>query len=110
MIAVLAISKPLHEGFKKIEDNINLDFRKPRLSTGDLELSDQMYTLSALLCKDKACAYVRSAEDGNGYQAWQALLRARTARNAAKPLESVAGTNIHVTRSKNQYSTMEQKC
>ena len=25
---------------------------------------------------------VRSAEDGNGYQAWPALLRARTARNA----------------------------
>ena len=33
-------------------------------------------------CKDEACAYVCSAEDGNGYQAWQALLRARTARNA----------------------------
>ena len=47
-----------------------------------LELSDQAYTLLALLCKDEACAYVRSAEDGNGYQAWQALLRARTARNA----------------------------
>ena len=26
---------------------------------------------------------MRSAEDGNGYQTWQALLRARTARNAA---------------------------
>ena len=83
LIAVRAISKPLYEGFKKIEDNINQDFRKSRLSAGDLELSDQAYTLSALLCKDEACAYVRSAEDGNGYQAWQALLRART------PLESV---------------------
>ena len=27
-----------------------------------------------------------------------------------KPLESVAGPNSHVTRSKNQYATMEQKC
>ena len=40
----------------------------------------------ALLCKDEACAYVRSAEDGNSNQAWQALLRARTARNATNLL------------------------
>ena len=108
LIAVRAISKPLNEGFKKIEDNINQDFRRSRLSAGDLELSDQEYTLLALLRKDEACAYVRSAEDGNGCQAWQALLRARTARECNKPLESVARTNIHVTRSKNQYSTVEK--
>ena len=89
LIAVRAISKPLHEGLKKIEDNINQDFRKSRLSAGDLELSDQAYTLLALLCKDEACAYVRSAEDGNGYQAWQALLRARTARNATNLLNQL---------------------
>ena len=68
LIAVRAISKPLYEGFEKMEDNIK-------------ELSDQAYTLLGLFCKDEACAYVRSAEDGNVYQAWQALLRARTARN-----------------------------
>ena len=78
LIAVRAISKPLYEGFWK-----------SRLSVGDLELSDQAYTLSALLCKDEACAYVRSAEDGNGYQAWQALLRARTARNAPNVLNQL---------------------
>ena len=110
LIAVRAISKPLYEGCKKIEDNLNQDFRKSRLSAGDLALSDQAYTLFVLLCKDEVCAYVRSAEDGKGYQAWQALLRARTARNATKPLESVARTNIHVTRSKNHFSTVEQKC
>ena len=81
LIAVRAISKPLYGGFKKIEDNMNQDFRKSRLSIEDLELADQAYKLSALLRKDGACAFVRSAEDGNGYQAWQALLRARTARN-----------------------------
>ena len=86
LIAVRAISKPLHEGLKKIEDNMNQDFRKSRLSIQDLELSDQAITLLTLLCKDEACAYVRSAEDGNGYQAWQALLRARTARNASNLL------------------------
>ena len=73
LIAVRAISKPLYEGLKKIEDNMNQDFRKSRLSNEYLELSDQAYTLLALLCKDEACACVRSAEDGNGYQAWQRL-------------------------------------
>ena len=67
LIAVRAISKPLYEGLKKIEDNMNQDFRKARLSNEDLELSDQAYTLLAL-------------------QAWQALLRARTARNATNLL------------------------
>ena len=93
LIAVRAISKPLCEGLKKIEDNTNQDFRKSRLSNEDLKMSDQAYTLLVLLCKDEACAYVRSAEDGNGYQAWQSLLRAQTA-----------------TRPTHQSSTMEQKC
>ena len=64
-----AINRPLYEGFKKIEDNMSQDFRKSRLSKEDLELADQAYTLLALLCKDEACACVRSAEDGNDYQA-----------------------------------------
>ena len=68
LIAVRAISKPHYEGLKKIEDNMNQDFRKSRLSNE--ELSDQAYTLLALLCKAEACAYVRTAEDGNGYQAY----------------------------------------
>ena len=89
MIAVRAISKPLYEGLKKFEDNMNQDFRKSRLSNEDLELSDQAYTLSALLYQDEACAYVRSAEDGNGYQAWQSLLRARTARYATNLLDQL---------------------
>ena len=41
LIAVRAISKPLYEGLKKIEDNMNQDFRKFPLSIEDLELSDQ---------------------------------------------------------------------
>ena len=63
LIAVRAISKPFHEGLKKIEDNMNGDFRNSRLSL--------------------------SAEDGNGYQAWQPLLRARTARNATNLLNQL---------------------
>ena len=89
LIAVRAISKPPYEGLKKIEDNMHQDFRKSRLSNEDLELSDQAYTLLALLCKDEACAFVRSAEDGNGYQAWQALVGAGTARNATNLLNQL---------------------
>ena len=89
LIAVRAISKPLYEGLEKIEDNMNQDFRKSPLSNEDLELSDQAYTLLAFLCKDEACAYVRSAEDGNGYPAWQAFLRARTDRNATNLLNQL---------------------
>ena len=110
LIAVRAISKPLYEGLKKVEDNMNQDFRESLFSIEDLELSDQAYKLLAFLCKDEACAYVRSAADANGYQAWQALLRARTAPNATNFLESVTGTNIHVTRPTSQFSTMEHKC
>ena len=78
-VAVRAISKPLYEGLKKIEDNMNQDFRKSRLSIEDLERSDQAYTLLALLCKDGACAY----------QAWQALLRARQAWNVTNLLNQL---------------------
>ena len=45
LIAVRAVSKPLYEGLKKIEVNMNHDFRKSRLSNEDLELSDQANTL-----------------------------------------------------------------
>ena len=79
-------NQPFYEGFKKIEDKMNEDFGKSRLSSENLELADQAYKLSALLCSDEACANVSSAEDGNGDQAWHALLRARTARNATNLL------------------------
>ena len=110
LIAVRAISKPLCEGFKKNEDHTNQDFRKSRLSAGDLELSDQAYTLLALLCKDEACAYVRSAEDGNGYQALQALLRARTARNATNLLNQLLEPTFTSADPRIKKSTVEQKC
>ena len=45
LITVRAISKPLNEGLKKIEDNMNQDFQKSRLSIEDLEFSDQAYAL-----------------------------------------------------------------
>ena len=56
LITVRTISKPLCERLKKIEDNMNQDFTKSRLSNEDLEFSDQAYTPLALLCKGEACA------------------------------------------------------
>ena len=82
LIAVRAMSKPLYEGLKKIEDNMNQDFRKSRLSIEDLEVADQAYALL-----DEACAHVRSAEDGNGHQAWQALLRELLEPTFTSPME-----------------------
>ena len=111
LIAVRAISKPFYEGFKEIEDNMNQDIRNSRLPKNDLELADQAHTLLALLCKDRACACVRSAEDGNGYQSIMAsCLESTNSSECDKPFESVAGTNIHVTRHTHLSSTMEQKC
>ena len=81
---LIAISKSLYEGLKKYEDNLNRISENP-----DCPLEIWNFTLSALLCKDEACAYVRSAGDGNGYQAWQTLLRARTARNATNLLNQL---------------------
>ena len=72
LIIVRAISKQLHDGLQNFDDNMNQDFRKSRLSIDDLELSDQRYTLLALLCEDESCADVRSDEDRIGYRAWHA--------------------------------------
>ena len=41
LIAARAVSKPVYEGLKKIEDNMSQEFRKSPLSIEDLELSDQ---------------------------------------------------------------------
>ena len=49
LIAVRPISKPFCEGLKKIEDNMNQDFRKSRFSNEDLKLSDQTYTVIVAL-------------------------------------------------------------
>ena len=75
----------------------NHDFRKSRLSAGDLELSDQAYTLLALQrwsgCLCEVCWRRKRLSS----------MESLIVRNAT-PLESVARTNIHVTRSKNQYA------
>ena len=93
--AVRGICKSLYEGLKKIEDNMNQDFRTYRLSNEDLELPDQAYTLLALLFEDEAGTCVRSAEDGNALS------------SMASPLES---TNTSECDKPFQSSTMEQRC
>ena len=89
LVAVRAISRPLFDALKRVEENVGQDFKKERLSGDDIELAEHAYTLVALLCKDEASSYIRSAEDGNGYQAWQTLLRAKTVRNATSLLNQL---------------------
>ena len=108
LIAVRAISKPLHEGLKKFEDNMNQDCRKSRLSNEIWRFQIRPTNCERCFAKMK-CTYVRSAEDGNGYQAWRALLRARAAPNATNLVNQFTGTNIQITRPTHQSSTMEQK-
>ena len=100
-------AKPLHEGLEKFEDNMNQDFRKSRLSKEDLELSDQAYTLLALLCTYAACACGRSAER---LSSMARPLESANCSECDRPFESATGTNIYVTRPTHQSSTMEQKC
>ena len=53
LIAVRAIGKPFHEGFKKIEDKMSKDFWKSRLSNEELEFADHTYILLALFAEMK---------------------------------------------------------
>ena len=65
-----------------MEDNLTQDLVTHRASADQRKIAVKLYTLLALLCKDEAPSYVRTAEDGNGLQAWQALLKAKTLRNS----------------------------
>ena len=73
---------------------MNQDFRKYRLSFEDLELSDQAYTLLALLYKDEACAHVRSAEDGKRLSSMASPLESTNSSECDKPLESDPRINL----------------
>jgi len=89
LVAVRAIDPRLHEALKRVEDNVTQDFTMSRLSEAERKVAEQVYTVLALLCKEEASMYIQSAEDGNGLQAWQTLLRAKTVRNATTLLNQL---------------------
>eukprot|EP00971_Amphidinium_carterae_P127216 2521005-Amphidinium_carterae.1 len=65
LIALRAISKPLHDALKRVEDNIGQYWSLARQSEQERNVAEQLYTVLALLCKDDAMQYVRGAEEGN---------------------------------------------
>ena len=86
LIAVRAISKPLYEGFKKIEDNMNQDFRNSRLSNEDLNFQIRPTHCWHCFAMMKRVLMSDQLKLETAFQAWQALLRARTARSATNLL------------------------
>ena len=89
LVTLKAINKDLYEGLRKVEDNSQQDYSLARLSEEDKALAEQAYTFLALVCKDEASSYISTAEENNGYAAWQSLLRAKTVRNASRLLNQL---------------------
>ena len=70
---------------------------------------EKLYTLLVLPCKDEEESHVRTAEDGNGLQAWQALVRAKTLRHFTSFYGTVAGPTLHVEGSEGQFASVGQR-
>ena len=81
LIAMRAISPTVHAHLQEVEDKAGQDFNLSRLTDEQRKIAEQVYTMLALLLKEDANEYVRTAEDGNGFQAWQNLLRSNQPRN-----------------------------
>ena len=74
-------------------DTITQNLISNRQSLDQRKSAEKLHTLLALLCKEEAPSYARMAEDGNGLQAWQALLKAKTLRD---PMSLIVGSAFHV--------------
>ena len=63
--------------------------------------SDNLHSLLALLCKDEAASCVRTAENGNGMQAWQAFFEGKkTLRNPMTDTNQLLDLHGKLERSK----------
>ena len=80
MITVRPMKRNRFDEVRRVEDGVTQDYSHSRLLIELKENSEQRCTLLAFLCKEDAAACARSAEDGNGLHAWQALLTAKTLR------------------------------
>ena len=74
-VAVQAISRDIAGELRNVEDEVTQDFSVARQSAEEGGTWEKLYTLLALLCKDETTSYLRTAEDGDGLHALQALLR-----------------------------------
>ena len=80
-MAVGAINRNISDEVRRGEENVTQDNHYSHLSNEQKEISKQLRTLLVFLCEEEAAASVRSAEDGDGLQAWNALLGAKSLRN-----------------------------
>ena len=98
-MAVRVVSKDIADELRRVEANVHQDFSVSRQSAEQRAVSDKLETplsILALRCNDEAASYVRTAEDGNGQQAWQALFRAQSLRHPTSATNQLA---FHVGRS-----------
>ena len=107
LIAVRAISKPVNESFKKIEDNMSQDFRKSQLSMKIWSLQIRPTHYQRCFAKIRVCLCeirgdVTATKRGKH-------IASTSGPECDKPFEPVTGTNLHVTRPTHQNSTVEQK-
>ena len=63
-VAARAVNRNTHDKLQTVEDNVTQDSPHSRLSNEQEDISEQLRTRPARLCKATAC--IRSAEDGNG--------------------------------------------
>ena len=96
--AVRAVRKDFPDDFHRAEDNATHDFSATRSSQEQRAVAENVYTMLALLRKDEAASYHRTAEVGYGLQAWQAWLGATTLRNPASVMKTVAGSPFQFER------------
>ena len=72
-----------------VEKHLDEDYAMIRLSPEDQVLSQEAYTLLALLCTDQALEYVKTAEENNGFDSWKQLCKSRMLRSSVALLNQL---------------------
>ena len=88
-IAVRVMNPDIAARLEWVEKHLQADFTMSRLDPPDKILSNEAYSLLALLCTDQALDFVQSAEENNGFEAWKHLCRARLLRSSVALLNQI---------------------
>ena len=93
-VAVGAINRTISDEVRRGEENVTQDNNYSHLSNEQKEISKQLRTLLVFLCEEEAAASVRSAEDGDGLHARQALLGPKSLRNPTSLMNQLLATRV----------------
>ena len=93
-MAVGAINRTISDEVRRDEENVTQDNNYSHLSNEQKEILKQLRTLLVFLCEEEAAASVRSAEDGDGLHAWQALLGAKSLRNPTSLMNQLLAPRV----------------